>query len=214
MPKIPFFTGPDPYKNVELDENSVDPDPFRQFSAWFKDAVESGVSEPEAMFLATASENGIPSGRIVLLNGFDPKGFVFFTNYNSRKGSEIVMNPFVAIAFHWKEIDRQVRITGKAQRISGAESDEYFSSRPLESRISAMISSQSKVIPGRNYLEEKFDEMKRRITGHEPERPANWGGFRISPATFEFWQSRPQRLHDRIQYRLVKGNWIIERLSP
>jgi pyridoxamine 5'-phosphate oxidase len=214
MPKIPFSTDPDPYKNAELDENSVDPDPFRQFSAWFKDAVDSGVSEPEAMFLATASENGIPSGRIVLLKGFDPKGFAFFTNYNSRKGSEIVMNPFVAIAFHWKEIDRQVRITGKAQRISGAESDEYFSSRPLESRISAMISLQSMVIPGRNYLEEKFNEMKRRITGKEPERPASWGGFRVIPSTFEFWQARTHRLHDRIQYRLVEEKWIIERLAP
>jgi pyridoxamine 5'-phosphate oxidase len=214
MPRISFSADPNPDKNSGLNENSVDPDPFRQFSAWFKDAVDSGVSEPEAMFLATAAKNGIPSGRIVLLKGFDSKGFVFFTNYSSRKGSEIEMNPFVAIAFHWKEMDRQVRITGKADKIPGAESDEYFASRSLESRISSMISSQGKVIPDRNYLEKKFDEMKRGITGKEPERPATWGGFRIIPATFEFWQSRPHRLHDRIQYRLTERKWIIERLAP
>lgn len=214
MPKIPLSSDPYPDKNNELDEHSVDTDPFRQFSAWFRNAVDSGVSEPEAMFLATTGENGIPSGRIVLLKGFDPKGFVFFTNYNSRKGAEIAVNPFVAITFHWKEIERQVRITGNVQRISDAESDKYFSSRSLESQISAMISSQSMVIPGRNYLEEKFNEMKRRITGKEPERPASWGGFRISPATFEFWQARLHRLHDRIQYRLVEEKWIIERLAP
>jgi len=214
MPQIPLSVDPDPYKNNELNENSVDPDPFRQFSVWFRDAVDSGVSEPEAMFLATASEKGIPSGRIVLLKGFDPKGFVFFTNYNSRKGSEIAMNPFVAIAFHWKEMNRQVRITGKAQRIPVAESDEYFFSRPLESRISAMISSQSTIIPGRDYIEKKFNEMRRSITGQETKRPENWGGFRVTPSTFEFWQSRPHRLHDRIQYRLVKEKWNIERLAP
>jgi pyridoxamine 5'-phosphate oxidase len=214
MPKIPIFSDPDSYKNAALDENSVDIDPFHQFSAWFRDAVDSGVSEPEAMFLATTGENGIPSGRVVLLKGFDPKGFVFFTNYNSRKGIEIMMNPFVAIVFHWKEIDRQVRITGKTYRIPAAESDEYFSSRPLESKISAMISLQSAVIPGRNFLEKKFGEMKRRITTQEPKRPTHWGGFRISPATFEFWQSRLYRLHDRIQYRLVNEKWVIERLAP
>ncbi|TRZ70942.1 MAG: pyridoxamine 5'-phosphate oxidase [Bacteroidetes bacterium] len=214
MPKVPFYTDPDPYKNNELDEHSADPDPFRQFSAWFRNAVDSGVSEPEAMFLATTGENGIPSGRIVLLKGFDPKGFVFFTNYNSRKGAEIAVNPFVAIVFHWKEIERQVRITGKVHTASEAESDEYFSSRPLESQISAMISSQSMVIPGRKTLEEKFDEMKQMITGHKLKRPANWGGFRVIPSTFEFWQARIHRLHDRIQYRLVKEKWIIERLAP
>jgi pyridoxamine 5'-phosphate oxidase len=214
MPKVPFSTDPDLYKNAELDENSVDVDPFCQFSSWFRDAVDAGISELEAMFLATASDKGIPSGRIVLLKGFDPKGFVFFTNYNSRKGADIKVNPSVAIAFHWKEISRQVRITGKAHRVSLAQSDEYFSSRPMENQISTMISSQSTVIPGRKTLEEKFDEMKRRITGKKQKRPVNWGGFRITPATFEFWQSRPHRLHDRIQYRLVKEKWIIERLAP
>jgi pyridoxamine 5'-phosphate oxidase len=214
MPEVPISADPDPYENAELDENSVDADPFLQFSDWFRNAVVAGVSEPEAMFLATASEQGFPSGRIVLLKGFDANGFIFFTNYNSRKGSEIAANPFVAITFHWKEIGRQVRISGKVQRVPGNQSDAYFSSRPLENQISAMISSQSTVIPDRKTLEEKFDDMMRRITGKEPVRPANWGGFRVTPFTFEFWQSRPRRLHDRIQYRLVKEKWIIERLAP
>jgi len=214
MPNVPFSGDPDLYRNAELDESSVDPDPFRQFSAWYSDAMNSGVTEPESMFLASAGKTGIPSGRIVLLKGFDSNGFVFFTNYNSRKGSEIEVNPFVAIAFHWKEIERQVRITGKVQTTSGAESDEYFSSRPFESQISAVISLQSTVIPGRKFLEEKFDAVKRVITVQELKRPANWGGFRVIPATFEFWQARPYRLHDRIQYRFLQGKWIIERLAP
>jgi len=214
MANFSFTADSDPYKNNPLNEKSVDPDPFWQFSLWFRDAVDSGVSEPDAMFLATAGDQGIPSGRIVLLKGFDPGGFLFFTNYNSRKGSEIAKNPFVTVVFHWKEMDRQVRITGKAEKISGSESDEYFFSRPLESRISAIISAQSTVIPGRSHIEKKYDEMKLSLTGKGPERPENWGGFRIIPATFEFWQSRPHRLHDRIQYRLVKEKWIIERLAP
>ena len=214
MPKVPSFTDPDLYRNADLDENSVDPDPFHQFSAWFRDAMDSGISEPEAMFLATANENGIPSGRIVLMKGFDPKGFIFFTNYSSRKGSEISVNPFVAIAFHWKEIDRQVRITGKVEKISAGESEEYFYTRPLESQISAMISLQSTVIPDRKTLEKKFDEMKRGINQHKPRRPVNWGGFRVIPSSFEFWQAGPFRLHDRIQYRLENEKWIIERLAP
>ena len=214
MPKRPVSADPDSFKNAILDVNSVDPDPFFQLSSWFRDAMVSGVSEPEAMFLATAGGNGVPSGRVVLLKGFDARGFVFFTNYESRKGKEIAENPFVAIVFHWKEIDRQVRITGKAERTSDAESDEYFVSRLPDSRIAAIISSQSAVIPGRKYLEEKFGEMKGRAEGNNLERPDHWGGFRIVPGTFEFWQSRPHRLHDRIQYRLSDGRWIIERLAP
>jgi pyridoxamine 5'-phosphate oxidase len=201
-------------KNSLLDEHSVVADPFRQFSAWFRDAVDSGVAEPEAMFLATTGKNGIPSGRIVLLKSFDSKGFVFFTNYTSRKGKEIEGNPSVALVFHWKERERQVRITGKAERIPGHESDQYFSTRPIDSRISAMISPQSSVIPGRNYLDEEFTAMKLRLKGTDPERPLHWGGFRIIPDTFEFWQSQPHRLHDRIRYRLEQGRWIIERLAP
>ena len=160
MPKNPSFKDRELYKRAVLDENSVNADPFIQFSDWFREAVDSGVTEPEAMFLASADNNGIPSGRIVLMKGFDSKGFVFFTNYNSRKGYEIDLNPFVAFVFHWKEIERQVRITGKAQRIPRSESEEYFKSRPLESKISAIISLQSKVIPDRKFLEEKFRKGK------------------------------------------------------
>jgi pyridoxamine 5'-phosphate oxidase len=214
VPKKQISAAFDDYRNAELDESSVDPDPFRQFLSWFRDAKDAGISEPEAMFLATVGKNGIPSGRIVLLRGFDQQGFVFFTNYNSRKGSEIKGNPFVALAFHWKEIDRQVRITGKAKKIPGTGSEEYFSSRPMDSRISAIISPQSSVIPGRNYLEKKFKKVKHSLADQEPVRPANWGGFRITPFAFEFWQSRPKRLHDRIQYRLEDKSWIIERLAP
>jgi pyridoxamine 5'-phosphate oxidase len=213
MSESPYKNPLDHYKKIVLDENSVDPDPFRQFSAWFHDALASGIAEPEAMFLATATAEGIPSGRMVLLKGFDANGFVFFTNYQSRKGSEIELNPFVAVAFHWKEIERQVRITGKAQRVSESESDEYFASRPLDSRISAIVSSQSKVIHGRKTLVEEFDEVKRN-SGPVPKRPAHWGGYRIIPSSFEFWQSGPSRLHDRIQYRMVNGGWVIERLAP
>ncbi|MCX6246973.1 MAG: pyridoxamine 5'-phosphate oxidase [Bacteroidetes bacterium] len=214
MPKKNSSADPVSFRNAVLDENSVAADPVQQFSAWFTDAVNSGVTEPEAMFLATAGKNGIPSGRIVLLKGFDPKGFVFFTNYNSRKGLEIKGSPSVAVVFHWKEIERQVRITGMAERIPGHESDTYFSSRPIDSRISAMISPQSSVIPNRIHLEAEFTSMKLRMEGKEPERPSHWGGFRIIPVSIEFWQSQPHRLHDRIQYRLENGKWIIERLAP
>jgi pyridoxamine 5'-phosphate oxidase len=213
MSEIPNINPPDRYKTKVLDEKSVDVDPYRQFSVWFTDARASGVTDPEAMFLATVGDDGIPSGRIVLLKGFDANGFVFFTNYNSRKGREIEHNPFVAIVFHWKEIERQVRITGKAQRVSQTESDEYFTSRPLDSRISAIVSSQSKVIPDKQTLLVKFDEEKRN-RGHQPERPAHWGGYRIIPSVFEFWQSGSFRLHDRIQYRILNGIWVIERLAP
>jgi pyridoxamine 5'-phosphate oxidase len=209
-----FTSDPDSLSNSFPDEKSTDRDPFLQFSTWFMDAVDSGVSDPEAMFLATADGNGIPSGRIVLLKAFDLDGFVFFTNYNSRKGKEISSNPYVALVFLWKEIGRQVRITGKADKIPSIESDEYFSSRPMESRISAIISPQSSVIPGREYLEKKFDEAIKSLHGNEPERPQHWGGFRIKPVEFEFWQLRDHRLHDRIHYRRESENWIIERLAP
>jgi len=196
-----------------LDEHSVSEDPVEQFAAWFRYALDCGVTDPEAMFLASADNNGIPSGRIVFLRGFDPNGFVFFTNYNSRKGREIGTNPFVAVVFHWKEIERQVRITGKVQKTSESESDEYFSSRPLDSRISAIASNQSRVVPDRKTLDDRFNEVKLQ-EGETPLRPVHWGGFRIVPSTFEFWQSRPNRLHDRIQYILKEGKWIVERLYP
>jgi pyridoxamine 5'-phosphate oxidase len=214
MAENPGPVSSDSPENSFPDGKSADRNPFLQFADWFKDALESGVAEPEAMFLATADGNGIPSGRIVLLKGFDPDGFVFFTNYESRKGSEIAVNPNVAVVFHWKERGRQVRITGKVDKISAAESDNYFSSRPLESRIGALISLQSSVIPGREYLEKKFEETIKGLSGKEPERPANWGGFLIKPVEFEFWQMRLHRLHDRIHYRRENDTWIIERLAP
>jgi pyridoxamine 5'-phosphate oxidase len=214
MPKTPAKKGSDPQKKGILDEHSVAGDPFQQFSSWFRDAVDSGVTEPEAMFLATAGKNGKPSGRIVLLKGVNAGGFVFFTNYNSRKGNEIEQNPFVALTFHWKEIERQVRITGTTRKIAPSESDEYFASRPTDSRISAIISAQSSVVKGRTDLERRFDEMKRSLNGKEPPRPPHWGGIRVIPDTIEFWQSGPNRLHDRIRYRLSEGQWIIERLAP
>jgi len=214
MSKTPISVIRDSYINSILDVETVHKDPVLQFQIWYNDAMDSEIPDMEAMFLSTVSENGFPSGRMVLMKGFDLNGFVFFTNYNSRKGSEILLNPNVAIVFYWKEINRQVRITGKAVKVSAAESDEYFLSRPLESRISAIISRQSQVIPGREAMESKFDAMKLNLSQKEPERPGNWGGFRITPVTFEFWQSRPHRLHDRIQYRLAEDTWIIERLSP
>jgi pyridoxamine 5'-phosphate oxidase len=197
-----------------LNESSMDPNPFCQFSSWFDAAMQSGIDQPEAMFLATSSPEGIPSGRMVLLKECSSKGFVFFTNYNSRKGKEVAGNPFAALTFYWKEFDRQVRITGKANRIPARESDLYFDSRPLESRIAAIISPQSRVIRDRNYLDEGFHWFLRTTPEEEIERPDNWGGFIIRPYLYEFWQAGLHRLHDRIQYRKEKNRWVIERLAP
>jgi pyridoxamine 5'-phosphate oxidase len=213
MPENPANPDSNSCMNTNLDVKTVDKNPLIQFHAWFTDAMNSGVLQPDAMFLATADKNGIPSGRIVLLKGYNTTGFLFFTNYQSRKGSEILQNPFAAIVFHWKEIKRQVRISGKVEKVSDRESDEYFSSRPLESKISAIISEQSSVIPGRDFLETRFNDMKQSIRDN-PARPMNWGGFRIIPSSYEFWQLREHRLHDRIRYRLSENTWIIERLSP
>ena len=197
-----------------LDEHSVDRDPFAQFSRWFSDARKSGEPQPEAMFLSTADRHGMPSGRMVLLKRFDRKGFVFFTNYHSRKGAELSENPFAAITFYWKETGSQVRITGKVKKVTNLESDLYFDSRPLENRIGAVISPQSSVISGRSYLEEKYSEFLKKDQPEKFRRPSNWGGFRIDPSEIEFWQERHHRLHDRVRYRKVKRNWIIERLAP
>lgn len=214
MHKKRSHTDPGDFSYSGLEEESMNPDPVKQFSLWFNTAGKSGIEQPEAMFLATASKKGIPSGRMVLLKEFDAKGFVFFTNYNSRKGEIIAENPVAAITFYWKELDRQVRITGKVHRVSAAESDRYFDSRPLESRIGAVISPQSTVIPGRAYLDDKYNETRKMIAGKELKRPKQWGGFRIKPSVFEFWQEGSHRLHDRIQYRKEKGRWIMERLAP
>lgn len=201
------------YSKHRLDISSVDPDPFVQFRTWMEEAIKSGLAEPTAMTLATVGPSGRPSARMVLLKGFDANGFVFFTNYSSRKGKELESNPFVALVFFWQELERQVRIEGKAVKVPGAESDDYFASRPLESRASAIVSPQSQIIADRQPLEL---EMARLLTGDENDlhRPLHWGGYRVIPETIEFWQGRPGRLHDRIKYSRIEKSWNIERLAP
>jgi pyridoxamine 5'-phosphate oxidase len=202
------------YIKRTLDELSVSSDPFIQFNIWFEEVLRAGIDEPSAMFLATSGAEGHPSGRIVLLKGINEKGFIFYTNYDSLKGREIRKNPNVALAFHWKDLERQVRILGQASRLSKNESDAYYKSRPFESRISAAISPQSRVISGREYLETERERLLSTFSDNEIPRPLNWGGIIVKPVQFEFWQGRESRLHDRIQFRLENKKWIIERLAP
>jgi pyridoxamine 5'-phosphate oxidase len=202
------------YVKKRLDESSVSPDPLIQFTLWFEEVMQAGIEEPSAMFLATSGTDRRTSGRIVLLKGINEKGFLFYTNYDSLKGREIRENPYVAMTFHWKELERQVRITGRAGRLTKKESDAYFKTRPFESQVSASISPQSSVISGRDFLEERRKRLLMHLEDKEVTRPLNWGGFIVKPLQFEFWQGRESRLHDRIQFRLEKKNWIIERLAP
>ncbi len=204
------------YERGELDEATVDRDPIGQFSAWYDDAVAAGLPEPEAMTLSTATPDGRPSARIVLLRGFDSRGFSFFTNYDSQKGRELAANPRAALTFHWAELERQVRIEGPVERKTAAESDEYFRTRPTASRIGALSSPQSRVIPDREALESLFARFRAEHPDDaEIPRPANWGGFRLLPERIEFWQGRPSRLHDRLVFhRDAAGNWKLERLAP
>jgi pyridoxamine 5'-phosphate oxidase len=203
------------YSRQNLTEVSVSKDPFTQFREWWKDAVDSQLIEPNAMTLATSSGDGIPAARIVLLKGVDEKGFVFFTNYNSYKGQQLAENPRACLVFFWKELERQVRITGLVERTSVEESDEYFNSRPEGSKIGAWASPQSKIIPGRDWLEEEEKNFNEKFNGKAVKRPSHWGGFRVRPINIEFWQGRPNRLHDRIQYDLKDdGSWEISRLAP
>jgi len=204
------------YEQGVLDEAAVDPDPIRQFAAWYDEAVAAGVPEPEAMTLSTATPEGRPSARIVLLRGFDERGFCFFTNYESRKGRELAANPQAALTFHWAEPERQVRIEGRIEQTTPAESDAYFKSRPSTSRIGAWSSPQSQVIAGREPLEQLFARFR---TEHPDDaaipRPPHWGGYRLIPERIEFWQGRPSRLHDRLQFsREASGGWAIVRLAP
>jgi len=202
------------YSYQGLNESGADPSPFRQFQVWFDQALEAEVLEPNAMTLATAVA-GKPSARVVLLKQFDDRGFVFYSNYHSRKGQELVQNPWAALVFWWADLERQVRIEGQVEKVPEPESDEYFHSRPRGSQLGAWASDQSQVIGDRQLLEQRLAELERKYQGQEIPRPPHWGGYRLVPTAIEFWQGRPNRLHDRLCYRrLEDGSWQIERLSP
>ena len=197
------------YKLKEFTESAADADPIKQFEKWWREAMDSKIDEVNAMTLATASSDGLPSARIVLLKGFDEKGFVFFTNYNSYKAQQLAENPRACLVFFWKELERQVRITGLITKTDAIVSDEYFNSRPEGSRKGAIASPQSSVIESREWLEQRVADIT------EIERPDNWGGYVLKPVTIEFWQGRSSRLHDRLQYSFqADGSWKIERLAP
>jgi len=191
----------------------VSADPVVQFEVWFQQAVEVVGADANAMHLATASADGRPSGRIVLLKDMDHRGLVFFTNYRSRKGRELAANPQAALLFYWAELERELRVEGRIEAVSAAESDEYFASRPLASRHAAIASPQSEAVANRAELEARFDEAAAR-GGDSPQRPAHWGGYRLLPQSFEFWQGRPSRLHDRLLYTLGDSGWQLSRLAP
>lgn len=197
-----------------LDEQDVNADPVLQFEKWFKEAVDAKVNEPNAMGISTVSAAGKPSSRIVLLRNFDKNGFVFYTNYNSRKGAEINENPHAALLFFWPELERQVRIEGILKKQTPDESSRYFNSRPRESKLGAWTSEQSKVIENRTVLDKAYAESEKKYPGEEVPRPSFWGGYVLIPEHLEFWQGRASRLHDRILYSLENKNWKIERLSP
>lgn len=199
-----------------LTKSTVDPNPIRQFEKWFQELLAAGVNEQDSisMTLATATKDGEPSARIVLMKSFDERGFVFFTNYDSRKGSELTDNPRACLLFYWAAVWRQVRIEGEVEKVSADESDQYFQSRPLGSKTGAWASNQSQPIESRLALEQRFAEFESKFRGNVP-RPPHWGGYRVKPAVIEFWQGQDNRLHDRLKYtRQNNGNWSIERLAP
>ena len=203
------------YTQQSLLETDVNADPFIQFQTWFDAAVTAQLPEPNAMTIATATVDGIPSARVVLLKAVDPRGFVFFTNYNSHKAQELTANPQAALVFLWTEMERQVRIQGRVEKISPAESDDYYYSRPAGSRLGAWASEQSQVIPDRSILEDRLASLKAQHPDGDIPRPEHWGGFRVIPTVIEFWQGRSSRLHDRLRYRWDKATgWTIDRLSP
>lgn len=203
------------YALTSLSEGDVDADPIAQFTRWFEQALAAAVPEPNAMTVATATRDGVPSARVVLLKGFDARGFVFYTNYEGQKGRELTENPTAALVFHWVELHRQIRIAGTVEKVSMAESDAYFQSRPRGSRLGAWASHQSAVLSGRDVLEARLAELTAQYGEGEIPLPPYWGGYRVIPASVEFWQGRPSRLHDRLRYtRQPDDTWRIERLSP
>jgi pyridoxamine 5'-phosphate oxidase len=202
------------YRYQELLESDVDPDPFRQFQRWFDQAVAADLPEPNAMTLATVTTDGRPAARMVLLKGFSPEGFVLYTNYQSRKGQELAQTPFAALVFWWAELERQVRIEGAISKVPNAQTEAYFDSRPRGSQIGAWASEQSEVISDRVTLEKRLHDLEQQHEGRPIPRPPHWGGYCLTPNLIEFWQGRPNRLHDRLCYRLANQQWQVERLSP
>jgi pyridoxamine 5'-phosphate oxidase len=202
------------YTRAGLSESDVAPDPIEQFRRWFDETLDAGLHEPNAMTVATATPDGRPSARVVLLKGFDERGFAFYTNYEGRKATELEANPRCALLFYWGELERQVRVEGRAYRLTAEESDAYYASRPRGSRLGALASRQSQTIENRGVLEDRLRKLEREYERREVPRPPYWGGYRVEPNTFEFWQGRENRLHDRIVYRRDPGGWRLERLQP
>lgn len=202
------------YSRKSLEVQDILPNPITQFEKWFDEATRSELPEPNAMHLATVSEDGKPSGRVVLLKGIEDGRFIFYTNYQSQKGKELESTPWAALTFFWVELERQVRIEGKVSKVAQETSTEYFHSRPRGSQIGAWVSPQSSVIPDREFLENRQKELEAQFEKEEIPRPEHWGGYAVEPKTLEFWQGRPSRLHDRIQYSRHEDEWRIERLAP
>ena len=201
------------YERAELDEAASLPDPIAQFDLWLQQAIDGQLPEPNAMTLATVGANGRPSSRIVLIKGFDARGIVWYTNYESRKGRELAANPYASLQFHWVEMERVVRIEGRVEKVSAEESDVYYASRPLDSRIGAWASPQSQVVTSRAVLVANAARFGAQFL-LKPPRPPHWGGYRLVPDEWQFWQGRKSRLHDRLRYALRKGQWVRERLAP
>lgn len=202
------------YQTAGIDMGDVDPNPITQFEIWFKEVQEAGIWEPNAMVVSSITPDGYPASRNVLLKAVDQRGFIFYSNYQSDKGRQLLARPETALTFSWIELRRQVRVTGRAERMSDAESDEYFASRPRGSQLGAWASPQSEVVANRAELDQRWQELETRFADSEVTRPPHWGGFLIQPSAIEFWQGRPNRMHDRLRYRQTDSTWHIERLAP